>query len=69
MIKTKFLEETCNFVDSQSIDELINDFIQKNKHIEIVDIKFQSSLFYVQETDATAYYSSALILYKEGERG
>lgn len=66
MIKTKFLEETSYLDDHYRIDEFINNFIQENPHIEIIDIKFQSNMSYVQETDATMYHTSALIVYKCG---
>lgn len=44
MIRTKYLCEETYISNRPRIDKLINDFITKNPNIEIIDIKYQSSV-------------------------
>lgn len=70
MIKTKYLVTSQNFFDPEEIDDLINDFLQKNPSIEIIDIKYQSNISAVADSgvSATYYNNSALIIYKENTK-
>lgn len=63
MIRVKGLVEKCNDKPHKAIDELINDFLEENKNIELIDIKYQSSAS--AESDVYGYDTSALIIYKE----
>lgn len=69
MIKTKYLETTRSKFVFEEIDDLINDFIEKNPNIEIIDIKYQSNISAVDSNGIGVkyIYNSALIIYKEGE--
>lgn len=70
MIKTKYLVTSQNFLDTEEIDELINDFLEENPSIELIDIKYQSNISAVADggVSGTYYNNSALIIYKEGEK-
>lgn len=67
MIKTKYLVTSQNFLDTEEIDELINDFLEENPSIEVIDIKFQSHISAVADSGISAkyYHISALIIYKD----
>lgn len=67
MIRTKYLREKTNSFDHLEIDELINDFLAENPNIEIIDIKYQSSVaLALYEYDfRRTYDTSALVIYKE----
>lgn len=70
MIKTKYLVTSQNFLDTEEIDDLINDFLEENSSIELIDIKYQSNISAVADggVSGTYYNNSALIIYKEGEK-
>lgn len=70
MIKTKYLVTSQNFLDTEEIDDLINDFLEENPSIEVIDIKYQSNISAVADggVSGTYYNNSALIIYKEGEK-
>lgn len=70
MIKTKYLVTTPNFLDTEEIDDLINDFFEENPDIELIDIKYQSNVSAVADggVSGTYYNNSALVIYKEGEK-
>ena len=70
MIKTKYLVTTPNFLDTEEIDDLINDFFEENPDIELIDIKYQSNVSAVADggVSGTYYNNSALDIYKEGEK-
>lgn len=67
MIKTKYLVTSQSFLDTEEIDELINDFLEENPSIEVIDIKYQSNVSAVADSgvSGTYYNNSALIIYKE----
>lgn len=67
MIKTKYLVTSQNFLDTEEIDDLINDFLEENPSIEVIDIKYQSNISAVADggVSGTYYNNSALIIYKE----
>lgn len=67
MIKTKYLVTSQSFLDTEEIDELINDFLEENPDIEVIDIKYQSNISAVADSGVSATYfnNSALIIYKE----
>lgn len=67
MIRTKYLREKTNSFDHLEIDELINNFLAENPNIEIIDIKYQSSVaLALYEYDfRRTYDTSALIIYRE----
>lgn len=69
MIKTKYLVTTPNFLDTEEIDDLINDFFEENPDIELIDIKYQSNVSAVVDggISGTYYNNSALVIYKEKE--
>lgn len=69
MIKTKYLVTSQSFLDTEEIDELINDFLEENPGIEVIDIKYQSNVSAVADSGVSATYTnnSALIIYKEEE--
>lgn len=69
MIKTKYLVTSQNFLDTEEIDELINEFLEENPNIEVIDIKYQSNISAVADggVSGTYYNNSALIIYKEKE--
>lgn len=69
MIKTKYLVTSQSFLDTEEIDELINDFLEENPDIEVIDIKYQSNVSAVADggVSGTYYNNSALIIYKEKE--
>lgn len=69
MIKTKYLVTSQSFLDTEEIDELINDFLGENPNIEVIDIKYQSNVSAVADggVSATYFNNSALIIYKEKE--
>lgn len=69
MIRTKFLVEGYDRRSNKAIkgiDEMINDFIDENQHIEIIDIKYQSNVS--TEGYFYGYDTSALIIYREPEK-
>lgn len=70
MIKTKYLVTSQNFLDTEEIDDLINDFLEENPDIKLIDIKYQSNISAVADggVSGTYYDTSALIIYKEGEK-
>ena len=70
MIKTKYLVTSQNFLDTEEIDDLINNFFEENPDIELIDIKYQSNVSAVVDggISGTYYDTSALIIYKEGEK-
>lgn len=70
MIKTKYLVTSQNFLDTEEIDDLINNFLEENQDIELIDIKYQSNVSAVADggVSGTYYNNSALIIYKEGEK-
>ena len=70
MIKTKYLVTSQNFLDTEEIDDLINDFLEENPSIEVIDIKYQSNISAVADggVSGTYYNNSTLIIYKEGEK-
>lgn len=70
MIKTKYLVTSQNFLDTDEIDDLINDFFEENPDIELIDIKYQSNVSAVADSgvSGTYYNNSALVIYKEGEK-
>lgn len=70
MLKTKYLVTSQSFLDTEEIDELINDFLEENPDIEVIDIKYQSNISAVADggVSGTYYNNSALIIYKEGEK-
>lgn len=70
MIKTKYLVTSQNFLDTEEIDDLINDFLEENPDIKLIDIKYQSNISAVADSgvSGTCYNNSALIIYKEGEK-
>lgn len=70
MLKTKYLVTSQSFIDTEEIDELINDFLEENPDIEVIDIKYQSNISAVADSGVSATYfnNSALIIYKEGEK-
>ena len=70
MIKTKYLVTSQNFLDTEEIDDLINNFFEENPDIELIDSKYQSNVSAVADggVSATYYNDSALIIYKEGEK-
>ena len=47
------------------IDDIINYFLEENPFLEVIDIKYQSNVYVVDDT--TYYNDSALIIYKEEE--
>lgn len=69
MIKTKYLVTSQNFLDTEEIDDLINDFFEENPDIELIDIKYQSNVSAVADSgvSGTYYNNSALIIYREEE--
>ena len=69
MLKTKYLVTSQSFLDTEEIDELINDFLEENPDIEVIDIKYQSNVSAVADGGVSATYTnnSALIIYKEEE--
>lgn len=69
MIKTKYLVTSQNFLDTEEIDDLINDFFEENPDIELIDIKYQSNVSAVVDggISGTYYNNSALVIYKEKE--
>lgn len=48
---------------NKHIEELIEEFLSKNKNIELVDIKYQVSTYKIGHD--TIYRTSALIIYRE----
>ena len=70
MIKTKYLVTSQSFLDTEEIDDLINDFLEENPDIEVIDIKYQSNVSAVASggVSGTYYNNSALVIYKEGEK-
>jgi len=70
VIKTKYLVTSQDFLDQKEIDDLINDFLEKNPSIEIIDIKYQSNISAVADSGISATYfnNSALIIYKENTK-
>lgn len=70
MIKTKYLVTSQSFLDTEEIDELINDFLEENPDIEVIDIKYQSNISAVADSGVSATYfnNSALIIYKESTK-
>ena len=70
MIKTKYLVTSQNFLGTEEIDDLINNFLEENPSIEVIDIKYQSNISAVADggVSGTYYNNSALIIYKEGEK-
>lgn len=70
MIKTKYLVTSQNFLDTEEIDDLINNFLEENKDIELIDIKYQLNVSAVADggVSGTYYNNSALVIYKEGEK-
>lgn len=70
MVKTKYLVTSQSFLDTEGIDDLINDFLEENPDIEVIDIKYQSNISAVADggVSGTYYNNSALIIYKEGEK-
>ena len=70
MIKTKYLVTSQSFDVVELIDDLINDFLKENPDIELIDIKYQSNVSAVADggVSGTYYDTSALIIYKEGEK-
>lgn len=70
MIKTKYLVTSQSFLDTEEIDELINDFLEENPDIEVIDIKYQSNISAVADggVSGTYYNNSALIIYKESTK-
>ena len=69
MIKTKYLVTSQNFLDTEEIDDLINNFFEENSDIELIDIKYQSNVSAVVDggISGTYYNNSALVIYKEKE--
>ena len=69
MIKTKYLVTSQNFLDTEEIDDLINNFFEENPDIELIDIKYQSNVSAVVDggISGTYYNNSALVIYKEKE--
>ena len=69
MIKTRYLVTSQSFLDTEEIDDLINNFLEENPDIEVIDIKYQSNVSAVVDggISGTYYNNSALIIYKEGE--
>ena len=69
MIKTKYLVTSQNFLDTEEIDDLINNFFEENPDIELIDIKYQSNVSAVADggISGTYYNNSALVIYKEKE--
>lgn len=69
MIKTKYLVTSQNFLDTEEIDDLINNFFEENPDIELIDIKYQSNVPAVVDggISGTYYNNSALVIYKEKE--
>lgn len=69
MIKTKYLVTSQNFIDTEEIDDLINNFFEENPDIELIDIKYQSNVSAVVDggISGTYYNNSALVIYKEKE--
>jgi hypothetical protein len=70
MLKTKYLVTSQSFIDTEEIDELINDFLEENPDIEVIDIKYQSNISAVADSGVSATYfnNSALIIYKESTK-
>lgn len=70
MVKTKYLVTRQSFLDTEEIDDLINDFFEENPDIELIDIKYQSNVSAVADggVSGTYYNNSALVIYKEGEK-
>lgn len=70
MLKTKYLVTSQSFLDTEEIDELINDFLEETPDIEVIDIKYQSNVSAVADGGVSGIYynNSALIIYKEGEK-
>lgn len=70
MLKTKYLVTSQSFLDTEEIDELINDFLEENPDIEVIDIKYQSNISAVADSGVSATYfnNSALIIYKESTK-
>ena len=70
MIKTKYLVTSQSFIDTEEIDDLINDFLKENPDIKLIDIKYQSNVSAVSNggVSGTYYNNSALIIYKEREK-
>lgn len=69
MIKTKYLVTSQNFLDTEEIDDLINNFFEENPDIELIDIKYQSNVSAVVDggISGTYYNNSALVICKEKE--
>lgn len=69
MIKTKYLVTSQSFLDTEEIDDLINNFFEENPDIELIDIKYQSNVSAVVDggISGTYYNNSALVIYKEKE--
>ena len=69
MVKTKYLVTSQSFLDTEEIDDLINDFLEENPSIELIDIKYQSNISAIADggVSATYYNNSALIIYREKE--
>lgn len=70
MLKTKYLVTSQSFLDTEEIDDLINDFLEENPSIEVIDIKYQSNISAVADggVSGTYYNNSALIIYKESTK-
>lgn len=70
MLKTKYLVTSQSFLDTEEIDELINDFLEETPDIEVIDIKYQSNISAVADSGVSATYfnNSALIIYKESTK-
>lgn len=70
MLKTKYLVTSQSFLDTEEIDELINDFLEENPDIEVIDIKYQSNISAVADSGVSATYfnNSALIIYKDSTK-
>lgn len=71
MIKTRYLVTSPSFLDTEEIDDLINNFLEENPDIEVIDIKYQSNVSAVADggVSGTYYNNSALIIYKEKNNG
>ena len=61
MIKTKEFIRRGNYYNDIKIDEEINEFLEENKNITIIDIKYVNHSL----ADTSEFYVRALLIYRE----
>ena len=59
-VKTKEFILKGGYFSENTIDDIINEFLEKNGDVDIIDIKYTSGYF-----DSNEFYVRALLIYRE----